>query len=213
MCVYTLPKMTEPPRQKGSLQWQLTSGGASPFDLGIVQHSHVRPCNFPPAEGTMEGSQDGLAELLLSTFAKRSVSLNPIACSYDSQNISKSKHHHCAAVVGRCFKERRGEVREKLPEAASTLGGCRTAISTFSSHSGIATPILKKKDIWVSAIKNNNLLSMYVNCFNRGKDVQVQWLIFAFISKSVRLILKAQKSFLHIWFILCSVSRVYETLS
>lgn len=66
----------------------------------------------------------------------------------------------------------------------------------------------KKKSIWVSAIKNRHLLSMYVNCFKRGKDVQAWWLIFAFISKSIQLILKVQKSFLHIWFIMCSVSRV-----
>lgn len=51
----------------------------------------------------------------------------------------------------------------------------------------------KKKSIWVSAIKNSHLLSMYVNCFERGKDVQARWLIFAFISKSIRLILKVQK--------------------
>lgn len=69
----------------------------------------------------------------------------------------------------------------------------------------------KKKSIWVSAIKNRHLLSMYVNCFKRGKDVQAWWLIFAFISKSIRLILKVQKSFLHIWFIMCSVSSVGNT--
>lgn len=63
-----------------SLQWQLTSGRASPLDLGTMQHSHAR--HFHPAKGTTEGSQDCLAELPLSTFAKRPVPPNPTACSY-----------------------------------------------------------------------------------------------------------------------------------
>lgn len=88
----------------------------APFDLRTMQHLHLR--HFHSAEVTTEGKRHYLAELPLSTFAKRTVPLNRAAWSYNNLNTSKNKHRHRAAALGRCCKEGHGEVRAKLPGRA-----------------------------------------------------------------------------------------------
>lgn len=173
-----------------------------------MQHSHVR--HFHPAKGTTEGSQDCLAELMLKTFAKGPVSLNPTAMTahiYPRANTITVLLQWGDAARKGVEKSGRSSQRPQSPWEGPGLP------PEPSAHTLELLPIQKKNVYGFLLLKNRHLLSTYVNFFKRGKDVQTWWLIFAFISKSIRLILKVQKSFLHIWFIMCSVSRVYETLS
>ena len=106
---------------KRRLQWQLTSGRASSFNLYTMRHLHLQ--HFHSAGASTEEKRHYLAELPLSTFAKRTISLSRTAWSYNFLNTSKNKHRHRAAASGTCCKEGHGEVRAKLLVATDPWEG------------------------------------------------------------------------------------------
>lgn len=87
-----------------------------------------------------DGKWHYLAQLLLSTFTKRTVSLNHTAWSYDSLNRSENELPS-AAALGRCCREGHREVRAKLLADTALWKG------TGYSHLQCGSATYRKKNL------------------------------------------------------------------